>query len=188
MAVPASALLIGCGNDTEALIFSSIDECRSSGLVDATACQAAYDQAVEEHKKTAPRFTSLDDCEAEFGRGNCQDWLGQAASGNSSGSSWFIPAMAGFMASQMLNSAMGGRSFDIDIDIDGKKRKHKYHSKPLYKTIGSGAWTTASAERIGSGTGRIKVDEKATWSSNRSETFKRGGFGSKASARGSWGS
>lgn len=181
MALPTSALLIGCGDDTDAIVFKDLQECKSSTLMDSTTCQKAYAQALVEHGKTAPRFTSLADCESDFGRGACQD-LAQVQPENGSGS-WFIPAMAGFMASQVMNHWFGGYhgpSFGYGGSI--------FHSQPLYRTIGSGSWTTAGAERVGSGTGRIKVSEKATWSPEKSTTFSRGGFGSKASARGSWGS
>lgn len=182
MALPASALLIGCGDDTDALVFKDLQECKNSGLIDSNSCQNAYALAVNEHQRTAPRFSSMSDCEEDFGRGSCQD-LAQASPGESSGS-WFIPAMAGFMASQIINNSMQGNGFYMPMG----GHMFRYHSQPLYRPIGSSSWTTASAERVGSGTGRVKVSEKATWSPEKSTTFKRGGFGSKASARGSWGS
>jgi uncharacterized protein YgiB involved in biofilm formation len=180
MAIPVGALLVGCGDpEPEEVVFSSIEECKSSGLVDATVCETSFKDALAEHNKTAPRFMSLAECEAEYGVGKCLDPQGNPAQASSSGS-WFMPAMMGFMTSQLLNSALqGSRDYD--------RSYRSYRSKPLYKHSGSGSWRTARSENVGYGTGKIRTED-SKWKSERSETYKRGGFGSKASARGSWGS
>ena len=73
-------------------------------------CKASYAQAQEEHVKTAPKFTSREQCEAEFGAANCVQTPGQAAPGQTAqagGGSWFMPAMLGFMMGRMMGGGMG---------------------------------------------------------------------------------
>ena len=67
-------------------------------------CQESFTKAQEEHVKTAPRFTSREACEAEFGAANCVQPSGQTA--QAGGGSWFMPAMLGFMMGRMMGGGM----------------------------------------------------------------------------------
>lgn len=82
----------------------------------------------------------------------------QTASG-----SWFMPAMAGFMIGQAL------------ADRDGYYGYRGYRGRPLYRDrYSTDTWRTA--------------DNRAVSKNNKAITNTRGGFGSRAAARGSWGS
>jgi uncharacterized protein YgiB involved in biofilm formation len=77
--------------------------------------------------------------------------------------SWFMPAMAGFMIGQAL------------ADRDGYYGNRGYRGRPLYRDrYSTDTWRTA--------------DNRTVSKSNKAITSTRGGFGSRAAARGSWGS
>jgi uncharacterized protein YgiB involved in biofilm formation len=79
-----------------------------------------------------------------------------------SGGSWFMPAMAGFMMGQMFS---------------GGGYHGAYRGEPLYRDrYDRNSWRTADNRPVQTG----KADKAITRS--------RGGFGSQAAARGSWGS
>lgn len=73
----------------------------------AQACEAAHnkqecvdslEQAKTEHEKTAPKFTTREACEAEFGAENCV----RPETVQAGGGGWFMPAMMGFMMGRMM--------------------------------------------------------------------------------------
>ncbi len=166
----ASVLLSGCGEDPmEANLYRSIDECASDNPNYMTECTFAYQEAVEEAERVAPRFSNENDCEYEFGDSNCQYIE------NRNGS-FFMPFMAGFMLSRFL---------DNDIDIDFKKKKKKrYYSQPLFTSYSRRSnlrnqWFTADGRSFG---GLHKRSTKVYQSSFKpkptaSKTLSRGGFG-----------
>jgi uncharacterized protein YgiB involved in biofilm formation len=66
----------------------------------AAECTTAYNNALKEAERTAPKYASREDCVAEFGEGQCQQAPAQAgvapenqAQAQSSGSFW-MPLMA----------------------------------------------------------------------------------------------
>lgn len=78
--------------DRSGRLFASAADCEAGG-VDADLCRAAFAQSQEEHWKTAPKFGTAADCEAQFGEANCV----ARPSTMVDGGSWFVPAMLGFM-------------------------------------------------------------------------------------------
>lgn len=171
----ASALLIGCGDEpTEALIFMNLEDCLKSPEATPAACSTSYRAALAQHEQTAPRYTTQNDCLGEFAA--CQ----QIQSG---GGSWFIPMMAGFMAARLLDQDRD-RDYHYGYSSFGGGR---YHSQPLYRTLRDADWSTGDNRSVGSGWGKVKIESSKTWAPKQSKTLSRGGFGSMASARGSWG-
>lgn len=72
-------------------------------------CTTAYNNALKEAEKTAPKYASREDCVAEFGEAQCTQapaQAGMAAESQSSGSFW-MPLMAGYMMGRL----MGGSGF-----------------------------------------------------------------------------
>ena len=81
--------------DAPSPAYSSVQACVSSGEP-AQECEAAFKAASAEAAETAPRFASQQDCEQEWGQGQCQQT-------EHKGSSFFMPMLAGFMMARMMN-------------------------------------------------------------------------------------
>jgi uncharacterized protein YgiB involved in biofilm formation len=108
----------------------------------------------------APRYARQSDCQANYD--SCY-------AHRSGGSSFFLPFMLGYML------APRGSSF--------------YATQPLYRSS-AGGFQTAGNTRVGqvSTSGRTAVTKsKATPPSARTRTVARGGFGARATGRGSAG-
>ncbi|MEW9798946.1 DUF1190 family protein [Alteromonas sp. CYL-A6] len=167
----AGVLLSACGGDRQpATIYTSLDDCKNDYPDAPERCDAAYQRAVEEAQRTAPRFNSEYDCEYEFGPNQCQ-----YVQTNSGGV--FMPFMAGFMVSQLLSPS-------------------RYYSQPLYTSFSPyssfrSRWITADGYvfdgDIRKRNYRVSPDRfkpKPTVT----RTMSRGGFGSSVRAKSSWGS
>ena len=167
----ASLIAGGCSLKEEAHIFKTVEECDTSLKFTRSECQTAYEKALIQAKQTAPRYRTLRDCEYEFGQHQCEQL--------SSSSNYFMPIMAGFMVSEAF-------------------RRHNYYHgyNPLFSYYGGGysrnrkpVWTTADGDKIAKGhktsanVGKSAFKKKPTVT----KTISRGGFGSTASAKSSWG-
>ena len=155
-------LVTGCNDSSTktTLIYKNVESCVNDGVLDKASCQYYYNRSWTEHLSKAPRYSDKKSCETDFSH-QCQE----IASGE------YIPTLEGFMVTR---EARNSSSFTV---------------LPLY--LGSGGhYRTPSYDRMGSGykQGRVKVKkEKTVKPSLKSTTMKRGGFGSRAAARGSWG-
>ncbi len=155
---------------TGTLAYRDLQQCVSEGKVSAEVCEKAYADAIEAQYREGPRYSTLAECQAQFGWDQCHSV--QTSSG-----SWFMPALAGFMIGRALNGGYGS--------------SYHYHywpgygsgySEPLYRSRGDRAeWRTASGERFGAGA------RGPSSSPTVAETLSRGGFGRSSVARGSWG-
>lgn len=163
-------ILLGC-DDTPPppTSFKTLDECLQRTDIPDDACQTAYAQAKERLEKDAPRFQERASCESTFGYGNCE--MVQRADG----SSWFFPAMTGFMIANALNRDECNRNYDNCRSYGGGG----YYGGRFYSAYPSyGRGTTYSSD-----TKYANQIFKA-----KAATTSRGGFGSISAARGSWGS
>ena len=157
-------LLAGCDSSSNktTLIYKDVDSCAKDGVLDKDSCQYYYNRSWREHLAQAPKYNDKKSCETDF-TNQCQ----QISSGE------YIPTLEGFMVQQQARSG-GGSSFMV---------------LPLY--LGSGGYyRTPSYEKMGSGYKQGKVSaskEKTVKPSLKSTTMKRGGFGTRSAARGSWG-
>ncbi len=165
VAIATILAVSGCSNEPEqqADIFKSVAECKAQMPDTPEVCEQAYAEAQREAARTSPRYNSMRDCAAEFGQDQCRGY-------SSGGSSWFMPAIAGFM----IGNYVGRRSY-----------------QPVYTGYGSmyGGWYGADGVRYGS-TGRssVRVPERAFKAKPTvTRTISRGGFGSSVVAR-SWSS
>lgn len=121
----AGMVLSGCEDDPDvaAKNFESVDACVADGSYGYQACRDAFSQAKAEHEAYGPRYEDKVLCEEEFGPGQC-------TSSSSGGSSFFMPFMAGYLVSEV-------------IDELGDAAKKKSYSKPVYRSkdgdwLGSG--------------------------------------------------
>jgi uncharacterized protein YgiB involved in biofilm formation len=171
LAMASVFLATGCGEQTEESdIYTSVDDCVNSNPELTAQCQTAYQQAIEEHSRTGPKFSSENDCEYEFGPNQCQTVTTQQGS-------FFMPFMAGYMVSQLLSP-------------------RPYYSQPLYTSFSRNSpfrsrWATADGHVFNGDIRNRKYNApasiyKAKPTVNR--TIKRGGFGSSVRAKSSWGS
>ncbi|HEY4531225.1 MAG TPA: DUF1190 domain-containing protein, partial [Luteimonas sp.] len=98
----APLLLVACARQpdvqTSEGLFTSVEACASETM-NPGMCREAFDAAQAQADEVAPRYTSLEECEAEFGEGQC-------GTRQHAGGSFVGPLMAGFFLSQM----MGGRA------------------------------------------------------------------------------
>jgi uncharacterized protein YgiB involved in biofilm formation len=166
LSIAVAAVLTGCSDSSEQVKFvTDVDDCVRNTSLDQQACELAYQKAIEEAEKTSPKYSSLANCEAEFGVPGC----------HSTSNGMFVPFMTGFLVSSALNS------FD---------RNHYYHPVYTYRS------SYGSSRVLSDGTplyrdGSMYTVPKDTMKSSKpavTKTMSRGGFGSKASAKASWGS
>lgn len=114
--------------------FTTVAACTAAGFPDAV-CQAGYNAAFIEHQRAAPKFTTLPNCEKDWGTGQCAP-APVAATSTSTGSSIgsiFVPALAGFIVSQALQK----RFYDNDdIGIGYYGGYGSYRGSPIYRNRG----------------------------------------------------
>ncbi len=179
----AALSLSACSEEAvEVGVFETVEQCTVMGY-GQSACETAIAAAMREHAKSAPRYATKADCEAEFGR--CEgapaasasntpptqtpgpDQMAQAGGGFGS---FFMPMMAGYMMGQM----MGGRPT---------------MAQPLYSPTGDAArQASGTGLYAGNGTkvatqpGVANMSQSALASARApaTNTLARGGFGARA--------
>ena len=79
LAVTAVFMLAGCEKTDETVsLYQNADDCSAANPSKAAECTTAYNNAVKEAARTAPKYASREDCVAEFGEGQCQQAPAQA--------------------------------------------------------------------------------------------------------------
>ncbi|TPV62081.1 DUF1190 domain-containing protein [Aestuariibacter sp. GS-14] len=167
----AIVFLSACGEDGDASkIYVSVDDCQKENPDAVSQCQAAFESAIEEHNRTAPRFNSQNDCEYEFGSDRCQYVQSQSGS-------FFMPFMAGFIVSRLLQPS-------------------PYYSQPLYTSFSPyspfrSRWVTSNGYVFDGDIRRRSYYAPSSVYKPKpavNRTINRGGFGSTVRAKSSWGS
>ena len=160
-----AALLVGCSSKQEAQVVSSVEDCTNNTDLTTEECEIAYQQALLESEKTAPKYQSASQCETEFGAGQCT----QSSSG------FFMPFMAGFLVSSLLDSS-------------------RNHYNPVYHYRGQGSnygrILTPDGRvlgRAGDRSFKVPNDTLTQPIPSVQRTVSRGGFGSQAAAKSNWG-
>lgn len=169
LTVGVAVALTGCAQEEEVNVVLSVSECvRDTSLTEAQ-CQAAYEQAKQEAEQTAPRYGNANDCEYEF------DQCYQTNGG------FWVPFMTGWIVSEA-----------IDEIGDAAERRRRNHPVFLYSGRSSSLnnrLMTSDGHVIGRPyqnsyrVSRSALDPKPA----TTRTVSRGGFGSTASAKSSWG-
>ena len=177
------SLLAGCGpdddtsntSDTPAVVgavFSTADECKAAHegnpadpdyllhplLYTPAQCDEAMAAAVAEHANNAPKFTSIADCEAQFGPGACgptpvpvtqQSELVVVAPQPSTvfveQQSSFMPFMTGYM----LGSLSGGHYYPTPVYYPAYSYRSTGDVRPLVASGGYGYTRGATSSTIG---------------------------------------
>lgn len=181
MVPTATILLAGCGEEREtALVYADPSECASNGFNSAEQCQADYDEAKSLHPLTAPKFEAKADCEAEFGEGKCEP-APQAAS---TGGSFFMPMMMGYMMGQMMNRGAAPQNFQQNSGQPaGGANGRNIRTQPLYKGRDDyNNFRTSNNVKLDKGIGPIQLKPSQV-QPQFGQVVKRGGFGGQAAAR-----
>ncbi len=115
LAVTAVFMLAGCEKSDETVsLYQNADDCSAANPGKSAECTTAYNNALKEAERTAPKYATREDCVAEFGEGQCQQAPAQAGmapenqaqSQQSSGSFW-MPLMAGYMMGRLMGGGAG---------------------------------------------------------------------------------
>ncbi|MGL5447796.1 MAG: DUF1190 domain-containing protein [Rhabdaerophilum sp.] len=91
------------GHDDKANVYEDINACISANVLTRDQCEAEFAAARERHLAEAPRFSSAQTCESQYGSGQCQP----ATIG---GTSYFLPVMAGMLVAQRLMNQRQGQA------------------------------------------------------------------------------
>ncbi|MBJ3814219.1 DUF1190 family protein [Shimwellia pseudoproteus] len=170
LAVSAVFMLAGCEKSDETVsLYQNADDCSQANPGKNAECTTAYNNAVKEAERTAPKYATREDCIAEFGEGQCQQAPAQAgmAAESSSGGSFWMPLMAGYMMGRMMG---GGAGFAQQPLFSSKNP-----NSPAY-----GRYTDASGKNYGAATpGRTMTVPKTAMAPKpaTTSTVTRGGFG-----------
>jgi len=175
LAVTAVFMLAGCEQSDETVsMFQNADDCSAANPGKSAECTTAYNNAVKEAERTAPKYATREDCVAEFGEGQCQQAPAQAgmapagenqAQAQSSGSFW-MPLMAGYMMGRL----MGGGGYAQQPLFSSRNP-----ASPAY-----GKYTDASGKNYGAAQpGRTMTVPKTALAPKpaTTSTVTRGGFG-----------
>lgn len=164
MAAAVPVAVTGCESEPTGRLFQSVEECTIEGEIDIEECRSAYQNALSDHRESAPRFDSEYDCNNQFG--GCERVNGTSA---------YIPPLGGFLVGYYAGQL---------IDIDGKKKK-RYRTSgvlPMYRDFRSGEYLKPNGDSVGRSPGLVRGDAGRTTGVARGQTVSRGGFGSTASS------
>lgn len=183
--VPATTLLLaGCGEEREqALVYESPSECAAASFNTPEQCKADYDAAKALHPQVAPKYVSKEECETDFGAGNCETAAQQNVAQNqpqqtASSGGFFMPMMMGYMMGQMMNR--GGAAQNMPQGAPGAS---KVPTQPLYKSRDDRAtFRTATNAPVAKGIGPISLKPSQV-QPKAGQLVRRGGFGSQAAQR-----
>lgn len=169
--------LAGCDDTpvaSEGQFFRDASECRK--VLDAATCDNQFAAAQKEHVRTAPKFTTREQCEAQFGAANCTTapapdgaQAGTTAptqgqqTAQSSGGSFFMPLMLGYLGGQMM-SRMGQPAQPVYRDAQNRA----YSGGASGRSIGT--WNPSGGS----------VATPASARSDAASSTRRSGFGSSA--------
>ncbi|MGK2888603.1 MAG: DUF1190 family protein [Candidatus Malihini olakiniferum] len=111
LTISAAFILVGCEQTDETVsMYQNADDCSAANPSMSAQCTTAYNNALKEAEKTAPKYASKEDCVAEFGEAQCTPvpaQAGSAAQPMQTSSSW-MPLMASYMMGRMMS---GGADF-----------------------------------------------------------------------------
>jgi len=149
--------LAACGQSppSDATFFSKVEECIP--VKGESACRDGFAKSEADFVVDAPRFTKKEQCEAEFGDGNCETRQAGAGSG-----SFFMPMMMGYMLGNAFsrpvyrgpnNGAMvqtGGKFFNVGT-FAGSGRTAPFQRGKFTPVQRGGFGSTATAHRTSAG-------------------------------------
>ena len=168
MAVVLPAALTACeSGQPTGVVLNSIADCRTQ-QVEVAQCEAAYNKAVADHQRVAPRFDNAVQCQRDFG---------QCETVQEEGRTSYIPPMGGFL----LGYALGG-GFNNNSGMRGVSG-----GVPLYRDY-RGGYFNPNGGMVSRQPGIVTGNRGNLATPTRAITVSRSGFGSSSAARGSFGS
>jgi len=163
-----------------AAAYENVQQCTADGK-SREACERAFAQASEEHQKSAPHYARREDCEAEFGSGACTTLPGTPGS---SAGSFFVPAMAGFLLANALNSGYAAQPLYRPCSDPNDPRCRGSSFTGSSGSSGGRSFFTSTGERVATGAGSTEVGRSAFTGHGAAATLGRGGFGARAASMG----
>ena len=107
MAFSAVFLVSGCEQkDEKVSMYMNADQCSQANPGQSAQCTSAYNSAVKEAARTAPKYANREDCVAEFGENQCQQVPVSAGTEPQNSSSPWMPLMAGYMMGRLMGGGM----------------------------------------------------------------------------------
>lgn len=167
LAISIAALSVGCSQKQDAVLVKNVEECQWKTSLNLEECKAAYKQALAEAERTGPRYNNKRYCEEEFGNNQC-------VKGDHG---FFMPLMTGFLVANALNSVSGYSSYYHPAYT---YRNYRYRDQVILSDGSVLGKSNSSSYKVPDSTLKKKMP-------TAKRTISRGGFGSKASARSSWG-
>ena len=175
LAVATVFMLAGCQKSDETVsLYQNADDCSAANPGKSAECTTAYNNALKEAERTAPKYATREDCVAEFGEGQCQQAPAQAgmapenqAQAQQSSGSFWMPLMAGYMMGRLMG---GGAGFAQQPLFSSKNP-----ASPAY-----GKYTDATGKNYGAAQpGRTMTVPKTAMAPKpaTTTTVTRGGFG-----------
>lgn len=158
--------LSSCSESMEDLtIYTTAEDCINNNPSFKEACLSSYKAAETEAIDTAPKYATLEDCQAEFGVDGCQSVPQNSSEARSGGS--FMPLLAGYMFGRL----MGGNQYaHKPLYNPQQKGAGAAGAGKLYDNQGRQYGAATSGSRVSVPKGDLKPVKTAT-------TMKRGGFG-----------
>lgn len=162
LAVATVFMLAGCEKSDETVsLYQNADDCSAANPGKSAECTTAYNNALKEAERTAPKYATREDCVAEFGEGQCQQAPAQAgmapenqAQAQQSSGSFWMPLMAGYMMGRLMG---GGAGFAQQPLFSSKNP-----ASPAY-----GKYTDATGKNYGAAQpGRTMTVPKRPWHRN----------------------
>lgn len=168
LVIAIAAVLAGCSPKQEEVRFvTSVSDCATNSGLSMAECEVAYKKALDEAKRTGPKYNNRYECETEFGDNRCQR----------SSSGFFTPFMTGFLVSSVINNI--GNRYN---PVYSYANPYSNHRDRLMLSDGTVVGRTGSRTySVPQGTSTKKMPTAR-------KTVSRGGFGSAASAKSTWGS
>jgi len=163
-----AAVLAGCSQKQEDVKFvNSVSDCAANTSMSTKDCEAAYQKALAEAERTGPKYRNRYECETEFGDNRCTQ--------NTNG--YFMPFMTGFLVSSAINSL--SHRYNPVYAYHNPYSNHRGRLMMSDGTILGRSGSRHYSLPKGSATKKMPTATR---------TVSRGGFGSVASAKSSWGS
>ncbi|CBA33643.1 DUF1190 family protein [Cronobacter turicensis] len=169
-AVTAAFMLAGCEkNDETVQLYQNADDCSTANPGKSAECTTAYNNALKEAERTAPKYATREDCVAEFGEDQCKQVnnTNTSQATQQTGSMW-MPLMAGYMMGRLMGG--GGMGFAQQPLFSSRNP-----ASPAY-----GKYTDASGRNYGAAQpGRTMNVPKTALAPKpaTTSTITRGGFG-----------
>ena len=166
MAAAVPLALAACDSEPTGQVLTSVEQCNTQTEVPAEECRLAYQSALAEHQKLAPRFDDKVECDKEFTDCTAVEENGRTV---------HTPPMGGFLMGYLIGNALGGRG---GYGVGG--------AAPLYRDR-TGGYYKPGGDYVGDRVGNVTGKRGNTALPARAMTVSRAGFGSSASARGGFG-